>query len=368
MTNTYPRRWLLFAGVSTLVLVTVTWGVRWFNRTTPPERPETIELVATIPTGFINGSQIAEINGGTLCLAGPATQVNFYHLTNPVAPTLFSRVEVPGTTKGIAHLPGYFYLSGEGWLRTYSAGSNIAASMHSEVLLSSNILARLKVRDGNLFAAASTFGRPKQGRIFIFSLTNPAVPRLAATLVSPPLSGFADLEVRDNLLYVADYFGKRMEVYDLTDLQNPQRLHSQTIENRHNYSSFEPWRMLLKGDALYLQDDESWQVFSLRDRANPSYRFDIQGARDVEGTQLVGDILMWSASGVGDTVSGVLIYDCRNAFHPKLLARLDFGEFKGYAWGTMDEHYIYQPDGASLHIMKVPELPPFVGKKSPEVQ
>lgn len=121
--------------------------------------------------------------------------------------------------------------------------------------------------------------------------------------------------------------------------------------------------MLLKDNALYLQDDDSWQVFSLTDPMNPTYHFDLQAASDVEGSQLLGDLLLWSASGVSGEPPGVLVYDCRNAFNPTLLARTDFGQFNGYCWGAMNSQYIYQPDGPSLHILKVPELPP-VSRKS----
>jgi hypothetical protein len=357
MSNVRSRKWPGSVAVVVVLLLAAGFALKWLNITPPVERPATIERVATISTGFANGGQIAEINDAILCISSPSSRVNFYSVTNPVVPVLFASVEVPGMTKAITHGGQFFYLSGDGWLRTFSSSGNSLVITNSEVLLPSNTLARLKIRNGYLFAAASAPGRVKQGRIFIFSLADSASPKLVSTLASPPQSGFADIEFKDNLLYVADYYGKRIEVYDLRDIQNPNRLHSQTVENRHCGTSFEPWRMLIKDNALYLQDDDSWQVFSLKDPMNPAYHFDLQVARDVEGSQLVGDLLLWSASGVSEGHSGVLVYDCRNAFNPTLLGRTDFGEFNGYCWGAMNNQYIYQPDGPSLHILKVPQLP-----------
>ena len=365
MNNFRSRRWGIGALLVALLLVAADLTLNWLNMTPAPEKPPAVELVATLATGFTNGTQRADINGAILCLSGPSTLVNFYNLTNPAAPSLFASVEVPGITRAIAPHEHYFYLSGEGWLRTFSGDGHSLVLTNSEVLMESNTLARLKVYKGYLFATASASGRPKQGRVFIFSLADPATPRLVSTLVSPPQSGFTDVEFKDDLLYVADYFGRRIEVYDLADIHNPRRLHSQTVENRHNRASFEPWRILIKDNALYVQDDDSWQVFSLRDPRNPEYRFDLQAAPDVEGSQLVGDILLWSASGVSDGVSGVLLYDCRNVFNPILLGQTDFGPFSGYYGGAMNDQYIYQPDGPSLHILKVPPLPPPSRKSSP---
>jgi hypothetical protein len=357
MSKNPPGGWGTRAASVAVLFLAASLTLIWLNKIPPPEKTAELERVATITTGFANGEQHAEINGAVLCVSDPFTQVNFYSLTNPAAPAFFASVQVPGTTKGIAHHDRFFYLCGEGWLRAFSCSSNFLVITNSEILVESNTLTRLKVRNGYLVAAAFTPGRIKQGRIYIFSLADPAAPRLVSTLVSPPRSGFADVEIKDNLLYACDYFGKRIEVYDIADIEHPQRVHSQTIENHHDYSSFEPWRMLIKDNALYVQDDDSWQVFSIRDPINPAYRFDLQVARDIEGSRLVGDMLMWSASGVNEGVSGVLVYDCRNAFHPALIGRTDFGPVTGFYWGDMDEQHIYQPDGASLHVLKVPQIP-----------
>lgn len=347
------------AGVAAFTVLLLVVGVilSRLHQAPSPGKPPEVRVVSTITTGFAAGEQRAEVGGAVLCVSDPFTRVNFYRLTQPAEPALLASVQVPSTTKGIAHHEGFFYLSGEGWLRTFSCSSNSTVVTNSEVLIPTNTLARLQVWNGYLFAGASLAGPVKQGRIHIFSLADPAAPQLVSTLVSPPLSGFTDVAVKDHLLYACDTWGKRIEVYDISDIEHPQRVHAQTIENHHDYASFEPWRLFIKANALYVLDDDSWQIFSIKNPANPVFLYDLQVARDVEGSRLVGDRLMWGASGVGEGVSGVLVYDCRDAFNPVLIGRTDFGAFTGYYWGDMDEQFIYQPDGALLHVLKVPQLP-----------
>jgi hypothetical protein len=341
--------------VTTVGLVTIV-GLLYvrLNQTAVPEQPSSLTHIASVRTGLSNGNQRAEISGLVLCLTSPSPRAQFFSLTNPAAPTQFAEVEMPSPVLAVAHWGQYFYLSGAGWLRTIAVSNQTWMITDAEVHLPSNTLSRLLVNRGYLFAAAVMESRPKQGRIHIFSLANPARPQLVSTVTSPPLSGFADLAVKDDLLYAGDYFGRRIEVYDIAEVTTPLRIHSQTIENRNNYTSFEPWRLLIKDQALYVQDDASWQVFSLQDPRHPSYRFDLQVARDIEGSQLVGNLLLWSASGVRNSKAGVLVFDCRKAMNPVLLGRTDFGEFSGYYWGAMNEQYIYQPEGSQLHVLKVP--------------
>lgn len=318
--------------------------------------PARLEIVATIATGFRGCEQHAEASGNVLCLTDGSSLVNFYRLSNAV-PTWMVSVNVPATTKAVAHFNQYFYLSGDGWLRTFSFTEHLSMATNSEVLISSNQFCRLKVRDGHLFAMATTKGRIRQGHVYIFSLADPAAPGLVSTVSGQPGSGFADIELEGTVLYVCDYSGGKIQAFDISDIQRPRLIHVQAVADHGDYARFEPWRMLIKNDALYVQDDDTWQIFNISTPTNPVFVTAFQVEKDIESSCLVGELLMWTASGVNEGRSGVLVYDCTDAFHPVLVGRTDFGVFTGFYWGAMDENFIYQPLEAALHVLSRPRLP-----------
>ena len=317
-------------------------------------------ILSVINTGFGGGEQRAEVSGKVLCVSGVATQVKFYNLTNPAAPVLIGSVNVPGTTHAIGHYNDYFYLAGDGWLRTFSCPGNAAVltnSTFTEFLSPVRNGNKMKVQAGYIFLGTYVNGLAAPGEVWIFTLTNPAAPQFVSVAAGPVGSGMSDVAVKNDALYVCGYFNRQIHVFDISNIQTPRLVHTQAATNHGDYAPFEPWRMLIKDDALYVQDDNSWQIFNINTATNPVFVSDLQVERDIEGSRLVGDTLMWGASGVAGGSTGILLYDCRDAFNPQFVCRTNLGSFTGYYWGDMDEGLIYQPQASQLHILSYPPLP-----------
>jgi len=319
--------------------------------------------VAVINTGFSGGEQRAEVSGQVLCVSGNSTVVRFYNLTNPAAPVLIGSVNVPGITHAIGHYAGFFYLAGDGWLRTFSCPSNsvvLTNSTFTDFQIPVRISNKMKVHNGHIFLGTVVNGLAAPGEVWVFKLDDPAAPEFLSAAVGPVGSGMGDVAVRGDVLYACGYFDRQIHAFDISDIQIPRLVHTQAAANHGDYAPFEPWRMLIQGDALYVQDDNTWQIFNIHNSTNPVFVSALQVEKDIEGSRLVGDTLMWSASGVNGGTAGVLLYDCRNPFSPKLYCRTNFGSFSGYYWGEMDESLIYQPQSSSLHIFSRPPLPALV--------
>lgn len=342
--------------------------------------------LSSLPLSIGSPEMVADVAGDIL-LVGSGAHFAVISVTNRAAPVLLTNVATPGLVKTITHQGSFFYVGGVGFLSVWNCRipqfpvlttnftfptlslTNISTETdngpETNYVDGTYTLTKSRVSGELAFFIESALSYGPDyvpGRIQIYSLANPSAPVLLSTIVSTSGSTFGDVLNIGELLYIANYSGRTLQVASINDPRRPVIIHSQAMEAHGNVSVFEPWRLLQKDNALYVFDDNTIQVFSLNNPTNPAFSSAIQVYTDAEGAQIVDDTLLFGSSGINrfiPTIPGVVAFDIQNPLSPSFICQTNTGWTNGFFWFAADHDYLYLPSPNAVNIINLPSIARF---------
>ena len=230
-------------------------------------------------------------------------------------------------------------------------------------------IGKMRIVNGFLYVTTWQGSFVGPGSIAIFNLSTPSAPSLVSnTSYAINHSGAGDVLPIGNIMYTADYFGRTIKVYDITNKSSPQlRLDMAAREEtvlsyKKTAGSFEPWRLLNKGNTLYVLDDDIIETFDISSSTNPIYISTTVAGRDVEGADIRGNLLYYSSSGVDtpETNKKIQIFSLASTTAPVEVS----SKINGYNnyWLVLDSNGYYYTSMASDALVGVygPIEPPTI--------
>ena len=281
---------------------------------TSPQNQPTRNIISSLATDLFPIGNTIGTNNFLYIVAFNSNTLSKYNVTDKSNPVFVGSATTTNQPGSVFVEGDYAYVTTyDGKLLTY----NISASS-SPILVntysfpSPQMPGNPQVYDGYLYTVVHK--NSAGGRVSVFSLADPAQPTLHSEMLLGT-DGGGDVQKRGNYIYVADYFGYTLQVWDVSNLASPIRMQLITgINEPLDYHSFEPWKILLKENALYLMDDEIIQVYDISSSTNMTYVTTVLAYKDVEGAVIWGDILIYNASFDGI----IAIYDIRDPLQPIL--------------------------------------------------
>lgn len=317
----------------------------------------------TLPTG--TAAMRCDVSD-ELALAGSGTSLYVISVTNRALPKLMATITTPTIAElegtlihSIAHESSFFYVGGDGYLQTYNCAVPAAPVLTSDIRYplipgeensTTFSISKLGVQGGLLMVSGSDGVR-------LYSLMNPAAPvQLSA------LSGFGaagDTVRKGNLLYIGGYSSKTIKVADISNPAAPVIVHSQAAADHGNNDVFEPQRLLVRENALYVLDDNTLQIFNLNHATNPVFSSALQLGENMADAALRDDILFWSSD------AGTFIaYDICSPLSPiAAVTQANMPASDAFTL-SVDADYVYFPEPNALHIYNTPKLPRFAADTS----
>jgi hypothetical protein len=163
------------------------------------------------------------------------------------------------------------------------------------------------IHNNCLYASSHYNGGGGVGSVLVYNLTSPAAPKYQTRWKYPSGSwGGGALSVKDNYLYVNDYFsmysradGK--EVFHVVDISNTSSISTvatkQLSQTGLDPAPFESWGNFIDGNYLFVTDDAFVQKYDISNPSNPTYvtesyygtiGVDVNAYTNISGTAFLG--------------------------------------------------------------------------------
>lgn len=313
--------------------------------TTYPINPPELILLSATTTGSSPYSNVAVSTSTFVTIGFSCACLTVHDVSDKSNPIVIATSSTNGGPIYAASENNYVYVSTSGGkLETWDFSTPTSPNRLGVYSYPAGYgLGKMRIDNGHLFVTFSRTGDAGPGGATIFSISDPATTTVLSTILhASTTSGGGDVLPIGNYLYIADYIGYTLSVYDISNISSPslrQRLTG--ITEPLDYRTFEPWGLDYKGDALYLVDDNILQIYDISSSTNMVYSSTIITLKDTEGAKVRDNFLYFAGSGVGANADRrIQIYDVTDPFNP--FVTTDFFTGINNYWINFDaDGYIY---------------------------